>query len=139
MVLPEEFLKLYRSNFSYYTCTVSRIEQYVLAEFIHEGYFERHISRARKIYRERRDFMIKLLHERFPLIQISGEETGLHFIIKLPEIEENALIQKAADFDLKISGTGTGWIIIGYAHLEKKDAAEAVEKLARAASKELPA
>ena len=37
-----------------YGCTVSSFEQYTLARFLSEGYFEKHINRMRKSYRTRR-------------------------------------------------------------------------------------
>jgi tellurite resistance protein TerC len=68
---------------SYYSNTVSRIEQYVLNKFIYDKHFERHINRTRKIYEQRRNVLIKALYDKIPDIQISGEDSGLHFIAKL--------------------------------------------------------
>lgn len=53
MILPKVLLKKYNEQFSFYSCTVSSFEQYTLAKFISEGYYERHISRMRKHYRIR--------------------------------------------------------------------------------------
>ncbi|WP_322379139.1 MocR-like pyridoxine biosynthesis transcription factor PdxR, partial [Clostridium perfringens] len=44
MVLPDELIKIYRENFSFYACTVSRIDQQALYRFIEEGHFERHLN-----------------------------------------------------------------------------------------------
>ena len=41
MVLPETLLEVYRRDCSFYSCTVSRIDQRILNEFIRDGYFER--------------------------------------------------------------------------------------------------
>lgn len=41
------------------------IEQAVLADFIHEGGFSRHVRRMRKIYRERRDVLVDGLRREF--------------------------------------------------------------------------
>ena len=48
MVLPERLLERYRSSAGFYSCTVPAFEQYVLAELISSGDFERHINRIRR-------------------------------------------------------------------------------------------
>ena len=48
MLLPEALLERYEKELSFYSCTVPVYEQYVLAEFIDSGEFERHINRARR-------------------------------------------------------------------------------------------
>ena len=51
MVLPEILVKQFENKLGFYSCTVPVFEQYVLAELICSGDFERHINRVR---RERR-------------------------------------------------------------------------------------
>lgn len=53
MVLPRNLLPLYESAVGFYSCTVPAFEQYVLAELISSGDFERHINRVRR--RKRRE------------------------------------------------------------------------------------
>ena len=48
MALPEEVLALFDERVGFYSCTVPAFEQYVLAELIDGGDFERHISRIRR-------------------------------------------------------------------------------------------
>ncbi|MBO5882974.1 MAG: PLP-dependent aminotransferase family protein [Clostridia bacterium] len=53
MVLPKHLVKPYSEKFGFYSCTVSTFMQYVLAELLDRGDFERHINRVRrKIRRE---------------------------------------------------------------------------------------
>ncbi|MDD6011546.1 MAG: aminotransferase class I/II-fold pyridoxal phosphate-dependent enzyme, partial [Oscillospiraceae bacterium] len=52
MVLPEEMLGEFESKLGFYSCTVPVFEQYVLAELIQSGSFERHINRVRRIKRK---------------------------------------------------------------------------------------
>ncbi len=47
LVLPDTLAQEYRKNFSSYTCPVPIFEQYVLASFITEGLFERHLNKKR--------------------------------------------------------------------------------------------
>ena len=48
MILPEGLLKIYNEKLGNFSCTVPVMEQHVLAEFIKEGDFERHLNRTRR-------------------------------------------------------------------------------------------
>lgn len=48
MVLPERLLAAYEQRLGFYSCTVPAFDQYVLSEFIAQGYFERHLNRMRR-------------------------------------------------------------------------------------------
>ena len=53
MVLPRSLLAEFERKLGFYSCTVSVFEQYVLAELIREGDFERHIHRVRRARRKK--------------------------------------------------------------------------------------
>ncbi len=48
MVLSHEMMERFLEKLGFYSCTVPVFEQYVLAELIENGHFERHINRARR-------------------------------------------------------------------------------------------
>lgn len=48
MVLPISLCEEYEKKVGFYSCTVPMLEQYVLAELIENGDFERHINRVRR-------------------------------------------------------------------------------------------
>ena len=48
MVLPPRLLAAFEEKLGFYSCTVPAYEQYVLADFIAAGDFERHLSRIRR-------------------------------------------------------------------------------------------
>ena len=48
MVLPEALMARYREQLGFYSCSVPLFDQYVLARFISQGYFERHLNRLRR-------------------------------------------------------------------------------------------
>ena len=52
MVLPERLVPVFREKVGFYSCSVPAFEQYVLAELLKNGEFERHINRVRR--RERK-------------------------------------------------------------------------------------
>lgn len=52
MVLPRALLPVFELRVGFYSCTVPTFEQYVLAELISGGDFERHINRIRRVERK---------------------------------------------------------------------------------------
>ena len=52
LVLPPSLLPIFHEKLGFYSCTVPVFEQYVLAEWIESGDFERHINRIRRARRK---------------------------------------------------------------------------------------
>ena len=52
MVLPKSLTELFKKKLGFYSCTVPTYMQYVLAELINNGDFERHINRVRRQLRK---------------------------------------------------------------------------------------
>lgn len=62
-------------------------EQLILAQFIQDGYLERHIARMKKLYQKRRQILKQNLIDRFAdRVKIFGDSTGLHFVASFPKI-----------------------------------------------------
>ncbi|MBR4079932.1 MAG: hypothetical protein IKK29_06935 [Christensenellaceae bacterium] len=57
MVLPKHLVPIFEEKLGFYSCTVPTFEQYVLAELIENGDFERHINRVRR--KKRKELKIK--------------------------------------------------------------------------------
>lgn len=81
MVLPKPLLEIYERECSFYSCTVSRIDQSILNVFIGEGYFERHLNKMRKIYRGKHELLLECLGELREEFAIAGENAGLHLLL----------------------------------------------------------
>ncbi len=48
MILPQELIQEYELKLGNFSCTVPVMEQYILAEFIKSGNFERHLNKVRR-------------------------------------------------------------------------------------------
>ena len=55
MVIPRHLVKVYEEKLGFYSCTVPTFMQYVLAELLNNGDFERHINRVRRKIRKELD------------------------------------------------------------------------------------
>ena len=52
MILPESMVSEFNDKLGFYSCTVPIFDQYVIAELIKSGDFERHINRVRRKKRQ---------------------------------------------------------------------------------------
>ena len=91
MVLPERLKELYEAKLSFYSGAVSSFDQYTLAAFIGEGYYERHVNRMRNYYRQQRTKILTILEESDLARHASVEEhaAGLHFILRVKGIRDD--------------------------------------------------
>lgn len=98
MVLPPALLEEYMKKLSFYSCTVSNFEQYVLADFIKDRHFEKHINRIRNRSRNLRDELIKLIRESTlsGKVRISEENSGLHFLLHIDSSESDSELKAGA-------------------------------------------
>lgn len=85
MVLPPHLAERFHSKLSFYSCTVSNLDQYVLAKFIDLGYYETHINRMRNLYRAKRDVLLSAIDKSnlSKVAHIYEEDAGLHFILEV--------------------------------------------------------
>ena len=154
MVLPKSLLHLYYSKLGFYACTVSNFEQYTLASFIREQYFDKHINRMRNHYRSLRDELIAGLYKS-PLagaITISQENAGLHFLLHVDSKksdQELQMLAKANDITLAFVSDYYSFdfksdisrydhtAIINYSGLNTDDIPVVIERLSKAWSESL--
>ena len=62
------------------------LHQAVLADFLGEGHFARHLRRMRQLYRERRGALVDGLRRRSATrCEVLGDQAGLHLAALLPE------------------------------------------------------
>lgn len=85
MVLPKELVEKYYHD--RYTCDVPRHLQHIVAQYINEGFLNRHINRVRKIYRQRMDEVLNFLKEHYPQAEVHGAHTGMHILLRLPGVD----------------------------------------------------
>ena len=107
MILPPALLKVFERDFMFYSSTVPALEQYVLARFIADGAFERHLSRMRRIYRRRRDLLIEELARFGDSVEVLGIEAGVHLLVALKDrLTERGVVKYAASHGILLAGIG---------------------------------
>lgn len=103
MVLPEELMDVYEQRGRFYSSTVSRVDQKILAEFISGGYFERHLNRMREIYKGKHDILLSCLRPLEKKFEIVGAFAGLHVLLTgKNEMCEEEFVQIAGRAGVKV-------------------------------------
>lgn len=143
LVLPSHLVEKCRRVKWFSDLHTPSLNQLILAKFIAEGYLERHIMKMKKIYKNRRDFLIQQLQSAFSnTINIFGYSTGLHLIVKFNQVQfTKELLEKIQQLGVKVypvedhaieKGKHHNRIIIGYGHLTTEEIKEGVSRLQRA-------
>ncbi|HVA64800.1 MAG TPA: PLP-dependent aminotransferase family protein [Terriglobales bacterium] len=79
MVIPADILEAFTAIRCAMDIAPTYLSQEVLADFLCEGHFGRHIRRMRSLYRERRTQLVAALAEHFGAgLEIHGADAGLH-------------------------------------------------------------
>lgn len=114
-----------------------QLEQAVLADFIAEGHFTRHIRRMRTLYAERRAALIDAAKD-LPL-ELYAPHTGMHLIGWLPPgVDDRAVAREAARdhihvlpiSSLAVEPLPRGGLVLGYAGVNPQQIEADVERLA---------
>lgn len=142
MVLPQKLLSVYLEKCYFYSCTVSRIDQRILNEFIRDGYFERHLNKMRKVYRNKHDVLLECLKPFERKFTVSGEHAGLHLLLHAKDDEsEEELLAKAASCGVKVYGLTDSMVaksergatlILGFGGLSTTEIVAGMKKLEQA-------
>lgn len=142
LVLPEELLPAATALKFLMDCATPRLQQEVLAEFIAEGHFDRHLRRMRTLYAARRSILLDALAQAFgDRVDVVGAEAGLHAVVYLRGLSIDAvpeLVQRAAAGGVGIyplapyylTPPRRGGLILGYASLNERDIRAGVRTLA---------
>ncbi|MDN4495411.1 PLP-dependent aminotransferase family protein [Ureibacillus aquaedulcis] len=139
-VLPPALLPSYKEIFSYYSATVPRFDQHLLANFMKDGHFSKHLNRMRKIYRKKHDRLTNTLTSSYPSIRIAGDHAGMHILISVPlnksEYELKQLANKAGiavypvtDYLLKSIKYERPTFLLGFGGVALEDLEPAIHKL----------
>lgn len=136
MILPDELLSKYNKAYSFYSSTVSTLDQLILNEFIKSGAYSRHLNKTKDLYKKKRKLIISMLEE-YDFITIDYKNSYLSLIIDIDEFDKDKFKALALSEGLDISimddyifkNKITNKIIIGYTSIAFEDIREAINLL----------
>jgi GntR family transcriptional regulator / MocR family aminotransferase len=138
LVIPEDLVDRFVSVRLAMDIGPSTFNQEVLADFIREGHFSRHIRRTRMLLQERRNALVQSLEEELgPRVEITGEQAGMHLCIRLDDISDQKIADRAARTDLWLVPLSSSYagsasrqgFILGFGSVAAKEMSNAVRKL----------
>lgn len=116
------------------------LTQAAVADFIAEGYFERHLRHLRRAYGLRRAVLVEALEEYLDdRVQYSPVAAGLHvMLLAKPGVEESRLVRDAAAVGVRVYGGAANYldqpappsILLGFSGLDEAEIVEGVRRLA---------
>lgn len=146
MVLPYELAQRYEEGLSFYSGTVPSMEQYALARFISEGYFERHINHMRNYFKSQRGSLFEAVKES-PLGGISHiyeNSSGTYFLLELDtKLADKELVTRIREKDINVACTSeymaqphgdTHTLVINYCGVYAERIKETIQRIWEAIS-----
>jgi GntR family transcriptional regulator/MocR family aminotransferase len=116
------------------------LDQLALAELMRSGDYDRHVRRARSIYRGRRDRLLAALTRHLPGFEVEGVAAGIHVLVWLePDVHDASVAGAAAEIGIRVHPLSAfrirrsrrGGLVVGYGRLHESAVEPAVRALAR--------
>lgn len=138
LVLPQAQVERFEQVSQTFLGGCPELTQAIVATFLTEGHFARHIQRMRKLYGERREATARGLKKALgDHIRIDAQPGGMHLILRLtaPQSDkslverlQHAGIYAEALTDWSIRGQTDSALLLGFANIGSQDAAEQLGK-----------
>lgn len=118
----------------------SPVASSALAHLVTSGALGRHLARASRLYRARRDALVTALRHEVPGVRVTGVEAGLHLVVLLDDgVDDVRATTRLRDHGLWVEplsayalGEPRDGLVIGYARLPETRAPSVAREIARA-------
>ena len=141
LVAPPDLVKTFCAARALSDVHSPTINQAILADFIADGHYARHLRRMRTLYETRQNCLIEAVKKHLGgVLEISKADAGMHIIGWLPEgVKDDEIAQKAREINLNIAPLsnycnrdfGRGGLIFGYTGFDEKQIEKGVKELAK--------
>ena len=142
-ILPESLVQHWKPEKMYHDVHSDSLSQHALAEFIRKGELEKHIWKARKLYKRKREALISALSSRFgSRFEIMGQAAGLHLVASFTnKVITDEIVQSLYDAGVRVrpvtryclesQSEHQSEVILGYSHLRFDQIERGVDILSR--------
>lgn len=141
LVLPPHLVSLFTQAKWLSDRQLPLLEQRVLANFIAEGYLERHIRKMRSHYDLCRQTLVQALKAHFgEQVTILGEKAGIHLMVRFQiDLSDAEIVDRAAQVGVGIMSAQAhyldaqpnGEFIFGYGELSPEQLQEGISRVAQ--------
>jgi GntR family transcriptional regulator/MocR family aminotransferase len=138
LVIPRDLVARFRRFREAIDIFPSHLHQAVLADFVSEGHFARHLRRMRGVYAERRRALeVALATELGAAMRILGEHAGMHLVALLPPgTRDKDIAIRAARAGISViplssccAGRARAGLVLGYGSTRLAEIPAAVRRL----------
>ncbi len=140
MVLPPNLIAPFLRAKAITDLHSATLEQAVVADFMAEGHFARHIRRMRVLYLERLEILLKALEKYVPdALEIQRPDAGMHLVAKFTDKRDDvAVASKALAAGISVVPLSSCYLgsrkasglLLGYAGCQPEQIRTGVQKLA---------
>jgi GntR family transcriptional regulator/MocR family aminotransferase len=140
LVLPPSLIDAVAEAKTFDDLGCPALDQLVLARLLETSAYDRHLRRARRRNRERRDALIAAVARELPQARVSGISAGLHALVRLARpVDLHGLVSAAERRSLRVyplefhriaPGIEADALVMGYANLSEPAIDEGVRRLA---------
>ncbi len=141
LVVPADLIEVFAAARALNDLHSPVFEQAVLAEFIAERHFARHIRRMRGMYEERQQILVEETRKYMgSMLDVTPAKAGMHLIGWLPSgISDREVSRRAAEEGLTLAPVSTycinqnlrGGLLLGYTAYNEKHIKQGMKTLAR--------
>ena len=141
LVVPKDLVPAFSAARDAADVFSATLYQAVLAAFIREGHFARHIRRMRMLYMERRQMLAAEIRlQTSGRLEVIGAEAGMHLVALLPPGSDDvAISKKAAAHGVSATPLSTcylqphsrGGLILGYGGVDRRQIRAGIRKLSQ--------
>lgn len=139
LVVPPDLVDTFAATRALTDLHSPQIEQAVLAEFIAEGHFERHLRRMRTLYKTRQQILVSEIRKKLDgAVDITEADAGMHLVGWLPGgVDDKSISEQSRNFGVRVaaitnytlnSRTRHG-LLLGYTAFNEKQIKDGVRKL----------
>lgn len=139
LVVPRSLIEIFRAARWSGDCHSPIFEQAILADFIAEGHFARHLRRMRTLYEKRQNALVAAAEKELGgLLKVSGAPSGMHLIGWLAKgLDAEEVCETALESGLHLSPLSfysiekkmPAGVILGYTGFTESEIERAVKKL----------
>lgn len=139
LVVPSHLVDAFRSASSLADRGVAGLPQAVIADFMNEGHFARHVRRMRLLYAQRQAFLVDAVKRHlFGLLEVPPQECGMHLVGRLPpNCDDNVVARLAHEMGVEVTplsafaerDTSIRGLMLGFAPFDESAMEAAVVRL----------
>jgi GntR family transcriptional regulator / MocR family aminotransferase len=139
MVIPRDLIRSFLMLRSASDTFSPLLYQLVMTDFIREGHFSHHLKRMRSLYAEKRRTMLAAMEAEFgDMLEIVGEDAGMHLVVFLPPgMSDHDISRQSRENGISVgplspcyaSPPRRNGLVLGYATLSERQICETVADL----------